>query len=328
MASPPLTVLMSVYNGEKYLATALDSVLTQTYGDFDFVIVDDGSTDSTAAILKEFAAKDARIRVFGQTNAGLAASLNLGLQQTASEYVARMDADDLALPHRFATQVAALNSETRLAVIGSRVLCIDENGRTRHRRPVVTGSAAIAATLPFANCINHPSTMMRTVAVVEAGGYRRKFKVSQDYDLWLRLSERHQLDNLPEVLLHYRTYEGATSTARNRARLTPYSVCAAVDFFCRKHRLATSEDPIDVDNPVSVTSALSALLARDDLTDAERKALHRHAQRLLRNSHAGPAITDFAAFVRRDLARRHEYLELAKLAIYRLSRRRSPTKRG
>jgi glycosyltransferase involved in cell wall biosynthesis len=315
MSSPLLTVLMSVYNAEKYVAKAVDSILAQTFRDFDFVVVDDGSTDECPSILKGYADRDHRIAILSKPNSGLAAALNFGLRHVESAYVARMDADDIAHPDRLSRQLAFLEARPDIAAAGTRVVCIDEAGRTRHVRPVVTGPEAIANALPFRNCINHSSAMLRTAALAEARGYREKFRVSQDYDLWLRLIARHRLDNIDEVLLRYRTYAGTASSARNRSRLTAHSVCAVTDYFSRKYGLPTSDGPIDIAEPTQVTNALTALLSLD-LLPSERKVLYRHSLRLIRFGGQGNEIRQFARFLRRHLAGRHAYGQLAKMAIY------------
>lgn len=309
---------MAVFNGERFLPEAIDSILTQTHSGFNFIVVDDGSTDNSPSILNAYAQRDSRVRVIPRQNGGLAAALNHGLRHITEPFVVRMDADDVALPHRFSTQLRFLAEHPNVAAVGSKVLCIDEVGRPRHRRTTVTGPDAIAKALLRRNCINHSSVMIRTAALHAVGGYREWFRVSEDYDLWLRISEGHRLDNIDEVLLKYRTYSGAAKNARGRARMTAYSVSAIADHLCRRHGLPTSDGAIDVAEPVSVVEALRSLMD-EDLSPDEKAALHRHCLRLVRNV-PGRTVGAFGAFLARRLLAEGEYGQLAKLALYSAAR--------
>lgn len=316
---------MPVYNAAAFLAPAIDSILAQSHRDFRFVIVDDGSTDGSDAIIARYAARDGRIVPLRRPNGGVTAALNSGLAPIESTYTARMDADDIALPERFARQLARLEAEPDLAVLGTRVDAIDRGGRKRHARAVITGSGAIAAALPFRNAIIHPSVMMRTAVLRAAGGYRERFPNSQDYDLWLRLMANHRLDNLPDPLLLYRTYEGRASSSHNRTRQTTFSVAAAADFFARRYGLPVSDAPIDTAEPTDVTAALAALLALD-LAPTDREAIYRHALRLIRYGASGATIDALTRRMRLALAGRREFGQLLKLLLYQLQRQASPAR--
>ncbi len=212
MAEPPrVSVVMPVHNGGAYLAPAVESILAQTFADFEFVIVDDGSTDTTPDILRAFAARDSRIRVTHQGKAGLVASLNRGVGLARAAYLARMDADDLAFPARFARQVEFLDRHPPVAVVGTAVVRIDDQGREIKRNTVPTSHAEIVEALREYTCFTHPSVMLRAEAVAAVGGYRSAYGPAEDYDLWLRLSERYQLANLAEPLLAYRVFPGQIS---------------------------------------------------------------------------------------------------------------------
>jgi cellulose synthase/poly-beta-1,6-N-acetylglucosamine synthase-like glycosyltransferase len=197
---------MPVRNGGDYLARAVDSILTQTFADFEFVIVDDGSTDATPERLRRYQAADSRIRVLSQNQAGLVASLNRGCAHAGAEYIARMDADDIAFPERFARQVEFLDRHPEVALVGSAVVRIDAAGRELTRNVCPTSHAEIVAALRRYTCFTHPSVMLRATALAAAGGYRYAYAPAEDYDLWLRLSERYKLANLPEPLLYYRVF--------------------------------------------------------------------------------------------------------------------------
>ena len=206
MTSPRITVALSVYKNAEYLAEALDSILAQTFADFELVIVDDGSTDQSSAIIDRYTANDPRIRVIRQGNQGLVASLNHIIAVARAPYIARMDGDDIALPERFARQVAFLDAHPDHGVIGTQIWTIDAQGHRRSEPPVDHPLSAdvIAAALPTASPLCHPSVMMRRDVLKAAGGYRPAYRHCEDYDLWLRLAEQTRIANLPERLHLYR----------------------------------------------------------------------------------------------------------------------------
>jgi hypothetical protein len=203
---PRVSVVMPVHNGGFYLEPAVASILGQTFTDFEFVIIDDGSTDSTAEVLRRFQAADTRVRVHHQEQAGLVASLNRGCGAAQAAYIARMDADDIAFPERLARQVEFLDRHPNTAVVGSAVVRIDASGRDIKRNECPTSHSEIVEALREYTCFTHPSVMLRAVALAAVGGYRGAYGPAEDYDLWLRLSEQYQLANLPEPLLYYRVY--------------------------------------------------------------------------------------------------------------------------
>lgn len=202
---------MPVYNGERFLAEAIESILGQTFGAFEFVIIDDGSTDASPTILADYASRDPRIRVVTQANAGIVAALNRGLAECRAPLVARMDADDVSEPDRLAAQTKVLRGDSDLVLLGTAIRLVAESGRPG---PVVRGPAchdAIAETLQRGNCIAHPTVIMRRDAVMTAGGYREELRHAEDYDLWSRLAPRHRLANLPHPFLRYRIHESQAS---------------------------------------------------------------------------------------------------------------------
>ena len=205
-----VTVLMPVHNGERYLRQAIDSVLAQRYRDFEFVIVDDGSTDGTAAICRSYS--DPRLRVVSlPQNRGLSEALNAGLAVVRTELVARLDADDLAEPERLARQRGVMRAQPELALLGSQAIAVTPDGLERGtvRRSLET--ASILWTSVFDNPFIHPTVMFRTSVIRDAlGGYRKEFDpFSQDYDLWCRVLERHSAANLPDRLIRHRVHESS-----------------------------------------------------------------------------------------------------------------------
>jgi len=210
---------MPVYNGERFLAEAIDSILGQTFADFEFVIVDDGSTDASPTILADYASRDPRIRVVGQANAGIVAALNRGLAECRAPLVARMDADDSSLPARLERQVAFLAGHPRVAVVGTAFQLVSETGAAGPKVRHATGQAAISRGLRRGNCLAHPTVMMRRGVILAVGGYREFLRHAEDYDLWTRVVERHHLANLPECLLRYRVHGGQVSWAVAEAQV-------------------------------------------------------------------------------------------------------------
>ncbi len=206
MNSPIVSVLMAVYNGEKYLREAVDSILNQTFSDYEFIIVNDGSTDGTSAILENYARRDTRIRlVCNEKNLGLTVSLNKGLKLANGEFVARMDSDDISMPERFEKQVSYLRTHKECLAVGSRIISIDADGDPICREQQGSSHEEIEKML-LRGCggMAHPAVMFRRETIAALGGYREQFRAAQDVDLWLRLAERGRLANLQECLLKYR----------------------------------------------------------------------------------------------------------------------------
>ena len=225
MAAPGVSVVMSAYNEERYLATAVDSILGQTFHDFELVVVDDGSTDGTPQVLARY--DDPRLRVVRQPNQGLTASLIHGLSLARGKYIARMDADDLAYPDRLGRQAAFLDANPAVGLLGTAFDEIDAEGRVIGRRPCPTGDAALRRTLIRYNPFFHSSIMLRRGPVEAVGGYRptpkdvsvRHWDSVQDYDLWFRLARVTQLAALPEALTARRYHGANISIRRETAQL-------------------------------------------------------------------------------------------------------------
>lgn len=203
---PPLiSVVMSVYNGEKYLQDAVDSILQQTFPDFEFLIINDGSTDSTSKMLEEFSKRDNRIKTIeNEHNIGLTSSLNKGIMMAEGKYIARMDADDLSLSSRLEKQLEFLEQNPSHIAVGSSFYQIDDKSKITSFVSVLSDDKKIKNCLKSQNWLCHGSVLMRKDIFWECGGYDERFKYSQDYDLWLRMSERFRLSNIPEPLYYWR----------------------------------------------------------------------------------------------------------------------------
>lgn len=205
---PELSVIMPVYNGAAYLRAAIDSILVQTFTDYEFIIVDDGSSDESAAIVESYA--DARIRLLrNSTNLGVVGALNRGLEVVRAPLIARMDCDDVSRPERFAKQLAFLRARPEVGVCGTWLESIGERRGYIWRFPITPEQAR--CTLLFETALAHPSVIMRRELLERFDlSYSLAYEHAEDYGLWLQLSRRCALANLPEVLVYYRKHPAQT----------------------------------------------------------------------------------------------------------------------
>ncbi len=208
---PLVTVLMPVHNGERFLAEAIESILSQTFQDFEFLILNDGSTDSSRSIVAGF--NDARIRLLDNDhNVGVTRTLNRGIREARGHYLARMDADDLSMPGRLDAQVAHLESHPDCAVVVTFARVIDADSRPIGNARVDLSAGELERELQFHNRIIHGAVMMRTDVVRGLGGYDETMARAQDYDLWLRISDEHAIHTLPEFLYRWRDHDRSISS--------------------------------------------------------------------------------------------------------------------
>ena len=226
---------MSVYNGEQYLQDAIESVLNQTFYNFEFLIIDDASNDLTPEIIS--GNQDPRIKVIRNSkNLGLTKSLNIGLGLAAGEYIARMDADDISLPERLERQVAFLDQHPEITIVGTAKQLIDQHGdilgtyipllRPQYRDFLKT------------NQITHGSVMIRRKILVAYSGYNETFRRSQDYALWLKMSKKQKIYNIPDVLYNLRAH--VKSVSRSGEESIYYHILAI-----RMAKSSISEDVIE-----------------------------------------------------------------------------------
>ena len=214
--NPTISVVMSVHNAERYLHKAIESILTQSFADFEFIIIDDGSSDGSPAILREYAAKNERIRPILHENRGLTKALNEGLALARGEFVARMDADDISLPQRFERQAFYLKQHPDCVLLGSEVLLVDPEGWPICRRGHLLSHQQIDEQLLRGDGggLTHPAVMIRTRTLREIGGYNEAMTTAQDLDLFLHLAEVGQIANLPDVLLKWRQHPASVNHTR------------------------------------------------------------------------------------------------------------------
>jgi glycosyltransferase involved in cell wall biosynthesis len=211
---PLLTVILPAYNADNYIRAAVQSILDQTFRDFEFIIINDGSTDNTLAILQQLANADARIKLITRPNTGYVVALNQGIALARGEFIARMDADDISLPQRFEKQLAYLQAHPQCVLLGTNVAQMDQDGAViGPMSDIAFGHDQINhALLRRGWPIVHPSIIARTSAIKSIGGYIPAFCPNEDHDLFLKLAEIGQVENLPEVLVHYRKHAASISS--------------------------------------------------------------------------------------------------------------------
>lgn len=210
---PRVSVVMAVFNGEQYLSQAVESILNQTFVDFEFIVIDDGSTDNTSAILENF--DDPRlVNLHNQQNEGLPASLNRGLSVAKGEYIARQDADDVSMPERFAQQVAYLDSHPKVGLLGCWATIIDGEGKKISISKKPLSNEEIKSRLHRSSCLVHGSVMFRRTCGEQAGFYRPIFRRAQDRDLWSRMTKVCEINNLSEILYNWRFNPDAYTVSR------------------------------------------------------------------------------------------------------------------
>jgi len=210
---PRVTALTTVYNGARYLDEAIDSILAEEFTDFEYVIVDDGSTDDTAAVLARATSRDPRILVLrNETNRGIAASANRGLAIARGQYIARLDSDDISMPGRFAREVAVLDAHPDVALVSMNYESISADGVVLARSHRDHPSIVVEYLLHFSNSLGgHSQVMFRRSAVEAVGGYDETCAASLDSDLWTRIVRQGRIVVLPEIGMRYRVHDQSVS---------------------------------------------------------------------------------------------------------------------
>lgn len=240
MSPHRVSVVMSVYNGQKHLKEAIESVLNQTFRDFEFIIVDDGSTDRTWEILTSY--EDPRILLArNRENIGLTKSLNRGVEMVRGEYIARQDADDVSLPQRLSEQVRLLDDDQGLGLAGCSFVEIDQHGYELRLFSLPTSDDEIMARLVQGrNPFCHGAAIFREECTEAIGLYRERFQFAQDYDLWLRIGERYRLANLRQPLYKRRISPGRISTIHKSAQ----DECALLAAALAEERIRQGKDDL------------------------------------------------------------------------------------
>lgn len=212
---PLVSIVMSVFNPDKQVRFAIESILNQTLKNFEFIIINDASADKSLAIIRSYMGKDKRIRLINNEHElRLASSLNIGVSLARADFIARMDPDDVSLPERLEEQYLFLKKHPRIAVVGTNILIVNEKGKKIWERKYPTSSKDIKKVMlryaPFA----HPSVMYRKKSFQEFGGYNPKMKLCEDIDFWFRIGTKYAFGNIPKMLLRY-TLSKTSGTHRN-----------------------------------------------------------------------------------------------------------------
>jgi glycosyltransferase involved in cell wall biosynthesis len=244
-SKPTITVLMSCYNAEKWLISSVPSVLNQTFTNFEFIIIDDGSADNTLNIIHDFAKTDSRIVVLSKPNTGLSDSLNIGIQMARGDWIARIDADDIFEPMKLEKQILATEKNPNLVFIGTGLTIIDDSGRKLNTYNYPSKHALLSRNLKTARKFPpHASAMYKTSAVRKLGGYRGRVSKAEDADLWLRLSEVGELTSVTGPYVQIRKHSGQISHFENGTRQMLDARIATVASWLRHYK---HQDPISLD---------------------------------------------------------------------------------
>jgi glycosyltransferase involved in cell wall biosynthesis len=229
MDSHLVSVIMSVYNAEQYLAQAIESILEQSYSNFEFIILNDGSTDNSHDIVKKYAAKDKRIQLISRPNKGLIASLNEGLDEARGDFIARQDADDISLPERLQAQVDFLQNHPEIGLLGTNIEVINEKGDKVSKKVAnvdfLTSPDDLKLAEVFSNQFAHGSIMVKS-ALLKTSLYDRDYKHAEDFELWSRISHHSQIANLKEPLYLWRLHQSGVTSA-NTSEMTSKAMAIA-----------------------------------------------------------------------------------------------------
>ncbi len=217
---PKVSLILAVHNGEPKLKDSIDSLLQQTFMDFELVIVDDASTDATSEILREYAVRDSRIQIVtNEQNLGLTKSLNKGIVASRGTYIARMDAGDTSEPTRFAQQVAFLDAYPDYGLVGAWAYLINDASQRIGTMKYPTDDDSLKKMLIKHNGIVHSSVMMRRSLLDTAGVYNETWKYAQDYELFLRLSQYTKIANIADYLVSYRMTAVSITSKKNKEQV-------------------------------------------------------------------------------------------------------------
>lgn len=225
--APRVSVIMAVRDGERYISEAIASLQAQTLADFELIVVDDGSADATPLIVEALAAKDYRIDLHVRQHAGYPEALNAGWQLARGDYVGVLDADDLAEPGRLQRQRDFLDRHAEIGVVGGALLLVTGDGRPFYLAAYPVAPAEVREALAIRSPLGHTSALIRRAVLEETGGYRSGFPLAEDYDLWLRISERHSIANVPDIVGRYRIHGANGSLAGIRRQATSFAAARA-----------------------------------------------------------------------------------------------------
>jgi len=229
--APTVSVVMPVYNSDKFLPLAIESIINQTFTNFEFIIIDDGSTDLSLKIIKKYSLRDGRIKLRKNiTNLGICKTLNYGLSVASGDYIARMDADDWSYPDRLKEQFLFMRKHPQVVICGGAIDVCDENLALKNQRYYPTSDKKVRGKILRINPFAHPATMYKRRAAIDVGGYNEKLSGAEDYDFYFRLGKSGKFANLSQVLLKLRTHPDSISgsTIDRQARVNLYIKIKAI----------------------------------------------------------------------------------------------------
>lgn len=269
--SPLVSVVMAVYNGESFLKDAVDSILSQTLNNFELLVINDGSSDKTKDILAGYS--DKRLRVYDQTNKGLVVSLNRAVGLAKGRYIARQDADDLSSSGRLEKQLAFLEANPEVVIVGSSMSVIDDSGHKIHEHRVLLNDPELKQELLMRSPFAHGSVMFTKAAFVKAGGYKQDDWPAEDYGLWLHMANEGLFANIDEPLYAYR--ENMDSISSKNFDLQEQKKHILQEKAWRKHRQL---QPKKIDTATYVNLEMGQLRIEritHNLTSVLRKSLRK-----------------------------------------------------
>ncbi len=317
---PRISVIIPVYNGEKYLQETLESIFHQTFSDFELLVIDDASSDGSLKLVKEFALKDPRVKMFvNDQNMGISFSTNFGIDHAQGEFIALTDQDDISLPTRFEDQIQFLETHPEIDVLGTQVTLInDQNEKQGDESPLPLTPGLIRWGLIFGCMLSNSSVMFRRKVFDESEFRFGNFKAAQDYDLFTRLSLNCQMANLPKILLNSRRH--ADNLSRTSADLQRQETYEIVRFHVKtiineeltdyiisgilfaKHQKITSEiASIKIAQRVSrILSRLVNSTSTWKITKEDRRQIKQNAasrlRRIWKEHHFHPSLIPFALY--------------------------------
>jgi glycosyltransferase involved in cell wall biosynthesis len=263
---PKLTVLMAVWNDARFLNAAIESILNQSFQDFEFIIIDDGSDDSTWNIIQKYSTNCRIVPHQNDKNLGLTKSLNIGLSMAKGEYLARLDSDEIALPGRLQSQVHFLDNNPDIGLLGGGYQIIDSENRISRVILRPTNDEELKAELLFKNhSIAHGTVIVRTALLREVNGYDDNYKYAQDYDLWVRLAEKTRFSSLPVPLMQWRDTKNNISYRHRDEQLT-----CALNISIRYLKRIIDEHAMDWDAYRRIWWSYHGYLDRYDIGDLEK----------------------------------------------------------
>ncbi|CAA2141711.1 glycosyltransferase [Hyphomicrobium sp. ghe19] len=259
-----IDVIMPVKNCAGFVETAVSSVLSDRRHINRLIIIDNGSTDGTADILTRIP-RDVPTTILMQDTGGLVAALNRGIEASRSDFIARMDGDDISLPGRLSAQLSFLRQNLDVAAVGTQAEYIDEDGRRSGSRTTYpTSPIDVRRDLLGNRCVLcHPSVLIRRSALIACGGYRAAFQDAEDYDLWLRLIDKYQIANVPDVFVQYRRHEGQVSNGKNLRQ----SFSRDLALYCSRERRAGRAEPMWVNAMPTTYSGMQSLCPKPSVVD-------------------------------------------------------------